>query len=112
MWYLHVFSFLVLFIRLSLMVSISLLYHVLSGEIIKITWTLQLRDLKDSKEAVYGTLDAWVAWEENFPIALIRRALNILEKEQEWHRIVQVGAVSDLYCYLSSFSVSHSILRW
>lgn len=49
-----------------------------------------LLDLENSKEVVYGTLDAWVAWEENFPIALLKRALLILEKEQEWHRVVQV----------------------
>ncbi|KAK9288310.1 hypothetical protein L1049_016761 [Liquidambar formosana] len=49
-----------------------------------------LVDLKDSKEAVYGALDAWVAWEQNFPIALLKRALVSLEKEKQWHRIVQV----------------------
>ncbi|KAJ1416025.1 Tetratricopeptide-like helical domain superfamily [Sesbania bispinosa] len=49
-----------------------------------------LQDLNDSKEAVYGALDAWVAWEQNFPIASLRRILNILEKEQQWHRVVQV----------------------
>lgn len=49
-----------------------------------------LLDLKDSKEAVYGTLDAWVAWEQNFPLVLLKRALLVLEKEEEWHRIVQV----------------------
>lgn len=49
-----------------------------------------LLDIKDSKEAVYGVLDAWVAWEENFPIASLKRVLSVLEKEQQWHRIVQV----------------------
>ncbi|XP_024019638.1 pentatricopeptide repeat-containing protein At4g18975, chloroplastic [Morus notabilis] len=49
-----------------------------------------LRDIKNSKEAVYSALDAWVAWEENFPIALLKGALLVLEKEQEWHRVVQV----------------------
>lgn len=49
-----------------------------------------LLDLKDSKEVVYGTLDAWVAWEQNFPLALLKRALLVLEKEEQWHRIVQV----------------------
>ncbi|KDP46816.1 hypothetical protein JCGZ_24025 [Jatropha curcas] len=47
-------------------------------------------NLKDSKEAVYGALDAWVAWERQFPIGSIRRALLTLEKEQQWHRVVQV----------------------
>lgn len=51
---------------------------------------LQLLDLRDSKEAVYGALDAWVAWEQNFPIASLKQALTALEKEQQWHRVVQV----------------------
>ncbi|KAK8968830.1 Pentatricopeptide repeat-containing protein [Platanthera guangdongensis] len=50
----------------------------------------RLIDMKDSKEAIYGTLDAWVAWEQNFPLALLKRALLVLEKEEQWHRIVQV----------------------
>ncbi|XP_038710978.1 pentatricopeptide repeat-containing protein At4g18975, chloroplastic isoform X2 [Tripterygium wilfordii] len=49
-----------------------------------------LLDLKDSKESVYGALDAWVAWEKNFPIASLKKALLALEKEQQWHRVVQV----------------------
>ncbi|KAF8402286.1 hypothetical protein HHK36_013238 [Tetracentron sinense] len=49
-----------------------------------------LLDLKDSKEAVYGALDAWVAWEQNFPIASLKRVLIALEKEQQWHKVVQV----------------------
>lgn len=52
--------------------------------------SFQLVDLKDSKEAVYGTLDAWVAWEQEFPLAMIKRALLVLEKEEQWHRVVQV----------------------
>ncbi|KAL6181985.1 hypothetical protein ACLB2K_043408 [Fragaria x ananassa] len=49
-----------------------------------------LLDLNDSKEAVYGTLDGWVAWEQDFPIGKLRMALIALEKEQQWHRIIQV----------------------
>ncbi|OWM64050.1 pentatricopeptide repeat-containing protein At4g18975, chloroplastic [Punica granatum] len=49
-----------------------------------------LFELKDNKEAVYGALDAWVAWEQNFPIGPLRRALVALEKEQQWHRVIQV----------------------
>ncbi|KAJ4961694.1 hypothetical protein NE237_021604 [Protea cynaroides] len=57
----------------------------------KITFLVNtLSDLKDSKEAVYGALDAWVAWEQNFPIASLKQALFALEKEQQWHRVVQV----------------------
>lgn len=49
-----------------------------------------LLDLDDSKDSVYGTLDAWVAWEQNFPIAPLKNVLLALEKEQQWHRVVQV----------------------
>ncbi|XP_060185301.1 pentatricopeptide repeat-containing protein At4g21190 [Lycium barbarum] len=49
-----------------------------------------LLDLNDSKEAVYGALDAWVAWERTFPIGPLKQVLLKLEKEQQWHRIVQV----------------------
>ncbi|GAB2258276.1 hypothetical protein Droror1_Dr00014436 [Drosera rotundifolia] len=49
-----------------------------------------LLDLDNSKESVYGTLDAWVAWEQNFPIASLKNVLLFLEREQQWHRIIQV----------------------
>ncbi|XP_022863472.1 pentatricopeptide repeat-containing protein At4g18975, chloroplastic [Olea europaea var. sylvestris] len=49
-----------------------------------------LMDLGDDKEAIYGALDAWVAWERNFPIGPLKNVLLALEKEQQWHRIVQV----------------------
>ncbi|XP_073132591.1 pentatricopeptide repeat-containing protein At4g18975, chloroplastic-like [Henckelia pumila] len=57
----------------------------------KITFLVKtLVDLNDSKEAVYSTLDAWVAWERNFPIGAMKNVLLILEKDQQWHRMVQV----------------------
>ncbi|XP_021741399.1 pentatricopeptide repeat-containing protein At4g18975, chloroplastic-like isoform X1 [Chenopodium quinoa] len=52
--------------------------------------TKTLFDLEDSKDAIYGTLDAWVAWEQNFPIAALKNVLLVLQKEQQWHRVVQV----------------------
>lgn len=52
--------------------------------------TKTLLNLDDSKDAVYGTLDSWVAWEQNFPIAALKNVLITLEKEQQWHRVVQV----------------------
>jgi len=59
-----------------------------------VTWEelfiLQLLNLDDSKETVYGTLDSWVAWEQNFPISALKNVLLTLEKEQQWHRVVQV----------------------
>lgn len=53
---------------------------------------LQLFDLEDSKEAIYGTLDAWVAWEQDFPIAALKNVMLVLEKNQQWHRVIQVLA--------------------
>ncbi|XVE86474.1 hypothetical protein DITRI_Ditri18aG0037100 [Diplodiscus trichospermus] len=49
-----------------------------------------LIDLKDSKEAVYGTLDAWVAWEQKFPIGPLKNVILALEKEYQWHKVIQV----------------------
>ncbi|KAJ8760142.1 hypothetical protein K2173_010998 [Erythroxylum novogranatense] len=49
-----------------------------------------LSGLDDSKEAVYGSLDAWVAWEQKFPTVLLKNALIDLEKEHQWHKIIQV----------------------
>lgn len=49
-----------------------------------------LSDLKDSKEAVYSALDAWVAWEQKFPLVSLKRALLALEKDEQWHRVIQV----------------------
>ncbi|XP_065874953.1 pentatricopeptide repeat-containing protein At4g18975, chloroplastic isoform X2 [Euphorbia lathyris] len=76
----------------------------------KINFLLKtLSDLKDSKEAVYGALDAWVAWEHNFPIASLKRVLITLEKEQQWHKVIQVikwmlskgqGNTMGTYCQL------------
>lgn len=52
---------------------------------------MQLLDIEDDKDAVYGALDAWVAWERNFPIASLKIVIAILEKEHQWHRMVQVS---------------------
>ncbi|WCJ22632.1 Pentatricopeptide repeat (PPR) superfamily protein [Euphorbia peplus] len=68
-----------------------------------------LLDLNDSKEAVYGALDAWVAWEQNFPIASLKLVLITLEKEHQWHKVIQVikwmlskgqGNTMGTYCQL------------
>lgn len=62
---------------------------------------MQLLDLKDSKEAVYSALDAWVAWEQNFPIGPLKNVILALEKEHQWHRVVQVSAntLSNLFFF-------------
>ncbi|XP_024962446.1 pentatricopeptide repeat-containing protein At4g21190-like [Cynara cardunculus var. scolymus] len=49
-----------------------------------------LMNLDNSQESVYNALDSWVAWEQDFPIGPLRRALIELEKEHQWHRVIQV----------------------
>lgn len=63
---------------------------------------MQLVDLNDSKEAIYGALDAWVAWEQNFPIASLKLVLNALEKQQQWHRVVQVSLLPASFLFIFS----------
>lgn len=71
--------------------------------------TMQLLELNDSKEAVYGALDAWVAWEQNFPIASLKRILNSLEKEQQWHRVVQVALLSTFSSFMHYLSNTNCV---
>lgn len=70
---------------------------------------MQLRDLDDSKETIYGALDAWVAWEQNFPIGSLRNILISLEKEQQWHRVIQVSplVLPFFFFFLSSDALHH-----
>jgi hypothetical protein len=42
------------------------------------------------KEEVYGALDTYVAWELEFPLITVKKALKTLEYEKEWKRIIQV----------------------
>ncbi|MCL7040624.1 hypothetical protein MKW94_030083 [Papaver nudicaule] len=49
-----------------------------------------LVDLEDCKETIYSALDAWVAPEQKFPTVSLKRALIVLEKENQWHRVIQV----------------------
>ncbi|KAI5649395.1 hypothetical protein M9H77_35400 [Catharanthus roseus] len=53
-------------------------------------------DLKDDKETICSTLDAWVAWEKDFPIGRLKIVLINLEKEQQWHRIMQLIQALDM----------------
>eukprot|EP00252_Welwitschia_mirabilis_P010243 TRINITY_DN23421_c0_g1_i2.p1 TRINITY_DN23421_c0_g1~~TRINITY_DN23421_c0_g1_i2.p1 ORF type:complete len:258 (-),score=43.82 TRINITY_DN23421_c0_g1_i2:193-966(-) len=50
----------------------------------------KLGNVNNSREAVYETLNAWIARESVFPLAALKRALNQLERQKKWHRIVQV----------------------
>ncbi|KAG2244401.1 hypothetical protein Bca52824_093774 [Brassica carinata] len=48
-----------------------------------------LSGLPNEKEAVYGALNKWVAWEVEFPIIAAAKALQILRKRSQWHRVIQ-----------------------
>ncbi|OAY30322.1 pentatricopeptide repeat-containing protein At4g21190 [Manihot esculenta] len=49
-----------------------------------------IKGLSNVKEEVYGALDSFVAWELEFPLIAVKKALKTLENEQEWKRIIQV----------------------
>ena len=50
----------------------------------------QVSELPNEKEAVYGALDKWIAWELEFPLVAIAKALRILRKRKQWLRVIQV----------------------
>ncbi|KAJ8450009.1 hypothetical protein Cgig2_029371 [Carnegiea gigantea] len=47
--------------------------------------------LPNEKEAVYRALDAWTAWELEFPLIAAAKALSILRKRSQWLRVIQVA---------------------
>lgn len=47
--------------------------------------------LPNEKEAVYGALDKWTAWEPEFPLIAAAKALQILKKRNQWTRVIQVA---------------------
>ncbi|KAK8686569.1 hypothetical protein V6N13_125593 [Hibiscus sabdariffa] len=49
-----------------------------------------VKQLSNVKEEVYGALDSFIAWELEFPLIIVKKALKILQNEQEWKRIIQV----------------------
>ncbi|PPE00511.1 hypothetical protein GOBAR_DD02461 [Gossypium barbadense] len=49
-----------------------------------------VKQLSNVNEEVYGALDLFIAWELEFPLITVKKALKILQKEQEWKRIIQV----------------------
>ncbi|XP_025609111.1 pentatricopeptide repeat-containing protein At4g21190 isoform X1 [Arachis hypogaea] len=49
-----------------------------------------IRQLSNVKEEVYGALDSYVAWELEFPLITMKKALKTLEDQQEWKRVIQV----------------------
>lgn len=49
-----------------------------------------IKDLSNVKEEVYGALDSFIAWDLEFPLVTVKKALRSLEIEKEWKRIIQV----------------------
>ncbi|KAH9622459.1 hypothetical protein KSS87_016891 [Heliosperma pusillum] len=49
-----------------------------------------IKGLSNVKEEVYGALDAFIAWELEFPLITVKKALKTLENEKEWKRVIQV----------------------
>ncbi|KAH0686779.1 hypothetical protein KY289_018946 [Solanum tuberosum] len=49
-----------------------------------------IKGLSNVKEEVYGALDSFIAWELEFPLITVKKALKFLENEKEWKRIIQV----------------------
>ncbi|KAG5564244.1 hypothetical protein RHGRI_000445 [Rhododendron griersonianum] len=45
--------------------------------------------LPNEKEAVYGALDKWTAWETEFPLIAASKALRMLRKRSRWIRVIQ-----------------------
>ncbi|PON54634.1 Pentatricopeptide repeat-containing protein [Parasponia andersonii] len=50
-----------------------------------------ISDLPNEKEAVYGALNKWIAWETEFPLIAAAKALRILRKRSQWTRLIQVA---------------------
>eukprot|EP00252_Welwitschia_mirabilis_P025209 TRINITY_DN7783_c0_g1_i8.p1 TRINITY_DN7783_c0_g1~~TRINITY_DN7783_c0_g1_i8.p1 ORF type:complete len:382 (-),score=48.24 TRINITY_DN7783_c0_g1_i8:268-1413(-) len=49
-----------------------------------------VKTLSNVKDEVYSALDSFIAWQVQFPLITIKKALKSLEQEREWKRIVQV----------------------
>ncbi|KAK6925883.1 Pentatricopeptide repeat [Dillenia turbinata] len=49
-----------------------------------------IKNLSNVKEEVYGALDTFIAWELEFPLVTVKKALRTLENQQEWKRIIQL----------------------
>ncbi|KAK4769984.1 hypothetical protein SAY87_030516 [Trapa incisa] len=50
-----------------------------------------LHNLPNEKQAVYGALDKWAAWETEFPLIAAAKALKTLRKRRQWIRVIQVA---------------------
>ncbi|KAK9914337.1 hypothetical protein M0R45_038122 [Rubus argutus] len=50
-----------------------------------------IKGLSNVKEEVYGALDSFIAWELEFPLITVKKALKTLENQKDWKRIIQVA---------------------
>lgn len=64
---------------------------------------VQIKGLSNVKEEVYGALDSFIAWELEFPLVIVKKALVILEDEKEWKKIIQVCLLSKKSCFILLF---------
>eukprot|EP00249_Psilotum_nudum_P013458 c24343_g1_i1 orf=420-1634(-) len=51
----------------------------------------KVRSLSNVKEEIYGALDAFIAWELEFPLIAVKKALRTLQFEKDWKRIIQIS---------------------
>lgn len=49
---------------------------------------------------MYGALDSFVAWELEFPLIAVKKALRALEEQQEWKRIIQVLGTNFFFLFV------------
>lgn len=49
-----------------------------------------IKGLSNVKEEIYGALDSFIAWELEFPLITVKKAIRRLEEQREWKRIIQV----------------------
>ncbi|GJS39118.1 pentatricopeptide repeat-containing protein [Tanacetum coccineum] len=49
-----------------------------------------IKGLSNVKEEVYGALDSFIAWDLEFPLITVKKALKSLERDKDWKRIIQV----------------------
>ncbi|KAK9929435.1 hypothetical protein M0R45_026535 [Rubus argutus] len=50
-----------------------------------------IKGLSNVKEEVYGALDSFIAWELEFPLITVKKALKTLENQKDWKKIIQVA---------------------
>ncbi|BBN13927.1 protein MpPPR_37 [Marchantia polymorpha subsp. ruderalis] len=49
-----------------------------------------VHNLSNVKEEIYNTLDAWIAWDLEFPLIAVKKAIKDLSANGEWRRVIQL----------------------